>query len=113
MWNFQIKYFNQLINCINLECGYTENLVDEATLLLKQIPKQCHLVGFSLGGNLALEMCHQQPTNIETLTLLSTGSLPMHNDEAQNLFSAALDKMQISSRHMMNLLSNVHSVFLI
>lgn len=65
-------------NIINVALpGYQDEVgddvwLDPAAVLLQQLPERCHLVGWSLGGNLAMAMAEQAPERVASVCTIAT-----------------------------------------
>jgi 3-oxoadipate enol-lactonase len=90
MWQPQLEAFKEhLIYAPNLR-GYGNSsppnhpfsFADDVHILLEEHQK-VHLVGLSLGGNIALEIAIRYPNNISTLTLLDSSLKGFAPDQAQ------------------------------
>lgn len=63
-----------------VEFAGTVSIREAALSVLRQVPGQFSLLGFSLGGMVALEMALLAPERVRGLVLLSTSPLPVPSD---------------------------------
>ncbi len=97
MWQPQLEAFKAYLVYAPTLCGYGHSkppsqafsFAEDIKQLLEQHQK-IHLVGLSLGGNIALEMAVRYPEKIQTLALLDSSLKGFAPDEAQLAAGAAV-----------------------
>jgi len=72
LWENQMKFFHNQYDCIVADITQHNNIQDMVLSLNEQVPEKFHLIGFSLGGWVALEFAQLYPEKISTLTTISS-----------------------------------------
>ena len=85
VWNSQIKYFSKKYRVIAIDlygfgastgplrdCKYEDHALDIRNLLNQMKIKKIHLVGWSLGGGIAIKFAHLYPQMVDKLVLVGT-----------------------------------------
>ena len=80
-WQPYIEHFGGI--AIDLP-GHGGSPIYELSELMNRIPKKAHLIGYSMGGRIALELFHSNPSHFSSITLLST-HLGLETEEAKKL----------------------------
>ncbi len=72
-WKPYLKHFERDYNCIAIDLpGHGKSQMYELSELLPLIPLKSHLIGYSMGGRIALELIHSYPKYFGKAILLST-----------------------------------------
>lgn len=80
MWEFQINELQDVSDCKVMSLN--ENSIEKmAQSVLKQAPRKFALAGFSMGGNVAIEVIRQAPERVIKLALMNTNPNPPRQDQ--------------------------------
>ena len=109
LFRHQIKHLNDIAHCTVADYAAATNIADMAGEVLAQAPKKFVLMGFSMGGYVALEIIRVAPECVLALALVSTSARPESDDarterekmmaQAQNNFQIVLDLMMPKFLH--------------
>lgn len=68
-----IKHFASKYNCLAIDLpGHGRSQMYECSQLMDLIPQKSHLVGYSMGGRIALNLLSSHPDHFNKIVLLST-----------------------------------------
>ncbi len=72
-WAPFFKHFAKDYNCIAIDLpGHGKSPIYELSVLLQIIPQKSHLIGYSMGGRIALQLIHLYPNYFGKIILLSS-----------------------------------------
>jgi pimeloyl-[acyl-carrier protein] methyl ester esterase len=86
-WGFSISIWDEVIQALKLKNAFALPLPDEEKLdaimeqLNNQIPEQTTLVGWSLGGLIAIYFCHQFPKKCKRLIVVNSNPKFVASDD--------------------------------
>ena len=104
LFSHQIENLVDIAHCTVADLTGADNVEALATEVLEQAPATFAMVGFALGGMLALEIMRRAPDRVLALALISTSAYPSTSAEAANclyLMTKAEDNFQIVLDQMM------------
>jgi pimeloyl-ACP methyl ester carboxylesterase len=91
----QAQALRGVAHCIMLDYSHLKDLETWHHKLLAQLPERFYLVGFSLGGLMALEMLRRAPERIQGLALVASNAQPAtagHRRRSSHLRRMWLDR---------------------
>lgn len=91
LWHQQEKIFHQRIH--HVDVLNSNSIIEMAQRFVPLSPKQFTLIGFSMGGYVALEIYHLIPERIEKLILINSGA-KMLSEKGQLERERSLDLIQ-------------------
>ena len=104
LFSHQIENLADIAHCTVADLTGADNVEALATEVLEQAPATFAMVGFALGGMVALEIMRRAPDRVLALALISTSAYPSTSAEAANclyLMTKAEDNFQIVLDQMM------------
>lgn len=123
MFRHQLEHLSDIAHCTLVDYAMADNIADMAHEVLAQAPAKFTLMGFSMGGYVALEIMRVAPERVQALVLVSTSARPESDDaragrekmmaQAKNNFQIVLDLMMPKFLHpsRMHYHSNVITVY--
>jgi len=109
LFHHQVRTLSDIAHCSVADYGMAENIADMAYGVLAQAPEQFVLMGFSMGGYVALEIMRIAPERVQALVLVSTSARAESEEartarakmmgQAQNNFQIVLDLMMPKLLH--------------
>lgn len=84
IWAHQSQHLGKIARIIHGPLTAGESMAEMAQSVLDEAPERFALVGFSMGGYVALEMLHLAPERIERLCLVSSNARADTPEQAQN-----------------------------
>ena len=98
LFHHQVRHLGDIAHCSVADYGSAESIADMAQEVLAHAPQQFVLMGFSMGGYVALEILRVAPQRVQALVLMST-SARSEGDEARTarkiMMVQAQDNFQI------------------
>lgn len=74
IWKHQVKYFDSNTQCHYLDILNSESIAEMAKRFIPIAPPRFTLIGFSMGGYVALELMQLIPDRIERLILINSAA---------------------------------------
>ena len=123
LFRHQVQQLRDIAHCTVADYDMAENIAEMAHAVLAQSPRQFVMMGFSMGGYVALEIMRVAPERVLALVLVSTSAQPESDDalaarqtmmaQAENNFQVVLDLMMPRFLHptRMRYHSNVVTVY--
>lgn len=74
LWGTLENYFPANVRCQNLDILNSQSITEMATRFASIAPEKFTLIGFSMGGYVALELFYQIPEKIEKLVLINSSA---------------------------------------
>jgi len=123
MFGLQVRNLSEIAHCTVADYSMADNIADMAREVLAQAPAKFVMMGFSMGGYVALEIMRVAPERVQALVLISTSARPESDDaragrekmmaQALNNFQIVLDLMMPKFLHpsRMRYHSNVITVY--
>lgn len=81
VWEEMQRYFPSQ-RCYVPGYGNADSIAEMAERVLKSAPREFVLIGHSMGGRVAVEICRQAPQRVQRLVLMDTGYRPRAAGEA-------------------------------
>ena len=109
LFRHQVRTLGDIAHCSVADYGLASNIADMARKVLAQAPEKFTLMGFSMGGYVALELMRIAPERVQALVLVSTSARAESDEartarakmmvQAQNNFQIVLDLMMPKFLH--------------
>lgn len=77
LWQHQVELMQETMNVHYVDVLQSDSISEMAQRFIKIAPDQFTLVGFSMGGYVALELFRHIPDKIEKLVLINSGGKPI------------------------------------
>ena len=89
LWQHQVKFMHKTMNVHYVDVLQSDSISEMAQRFVKKAPDQFTLIGFSMGGYVALELFRHIPEKINKLILINAGAKPIsekgHIERARSL----------------------------
>ena len=72
IWKFQIKELKKKYKVIFAKVKKGETIKEYSSNIIKSLPKKFSIIGFSMGGFIALDLSINHPERVEKLILVGT-----------------------------------------